>query len=89
MSATILANELSTLVSEAKRKQSDLRHAAERSLQEIKSLSVTSEQQLAADLSRRPDFVEPFLLACATRTPKLAGIGVTCLQRLVVSQGGC
>jgi hypothetical protein len=87
MSATILANELSTLISEAKRKQSDLRHAAERSLQEIKSLSVTSEQQLAADLSRRPDFVEPFLLACATRTPKLAGIGVTCLQRLVVSQG--
>jgi len=87
MSATLLANELSTLISEAKRKQSDLRHAAEKSLQEIKSLSVTSEQQLAADLSRRPDFVEPFLLACATRTPKLAGIGVTCLQRLVVSQG--
>ena len=87
MSATLLANELSNLISEAKRKQSDLRHAAEKSLQEIKSLSVTSEQQLAADLSRRPDFVEPFLLACATRTPKLAGIGVTCLQRLVVSQG--
>lgn len=87
MSATLLANELSNLISEAKRKQSDLRHAAEKSLQEIKSLSVTSEQQLAADLSRRPDFVEPFLLACATRTPKLAGTGVTCLQRLVVSQG--
>lgn len=87
MSATLLANELSTLVSESKRKQSDLRHAAEKSLQELKSLSVTSEQQLAADLSRRPDFVEPFLLACATHTPKLAGIGVTCLQRLVVSQG--
>ncbi|KAM0702659.1 hypothetical protein Q7P35_010090 [Cladosporium inversicolor] len=87
MSATLLANELSNLISEAKRKQSDLRHAAEKSLQEIKSLSVTSEQQLAADLSRRPDFIEPFLLACATRTAKLAGIGVTCIQRLVVSQG--
>ena len=87
MTATLLANELSNLISEAKRKQSDLRHAAEKSLQEMKSLSVTSEQQLAADLSRRPDFIEPFLLACATRTPKLAGIGVTCLQRLVVSQG--
>ncbi|GAB7325523.1 hypothetical protein MBLNU13_g09528t1 [Cladosporium sp. NU13] len=87
MSATLLANELSNLISEAKRKQSDLRHAAEKSLQEIKSLSVTSEQQLAADLSRRSDFVEPFLLACATRIPKLAGTGVTCLQRLVVSQG--
>jgi hypothetical protein len=87
MSATLLANELSTLISEAKRKQSDLRHAAEKSLQELKSLSATSEQQLAADLSRRPDFVEPFLIACTTRTPKLAGSGVTCLQRLVISQG--
>jgi hypothetical protein len=87
MSATLLANELSSLISEAKRKQSDLRHAAEKSLQELKSLSVTSEQQLAADLSRRPDFVEPFLIACYTRTTKLAGSGVTCLQRLVISQG--
>lgn len=87
MSATLLANELSALISEAKRKQSDLRHAAEKSLLELKSLSVTSEQQLAADLSRRPEFVEPFLIACTTRIPKLAGSGVTCLQRLVISQG--
>jgi hypothetical protein len=87
MSATLLANELSLLISEAKRKQTDLRHAAEKSLQEIKSLSVTSEQQLAADLSRRPDFIEPFLIACATRVPKIAGAGVTSLQRLVISKG--
>ena len=87
MSATLLANELSVLISEAKRKQADLRHAAEKSLQELKSLSVTSEQQLAADLSRRPDFIEPFLIACATRTPKIAGAGVTSLQRLVISRG--
>lgn len=87
MSATLLANELSTLISEAKRKQSELRHAAEKSLQELKSLSVTSENQLAADLSRRPEFIEPFLIACGTRTPKLAGSGVTCLQRLVISKG--
>ena len=87
MSATLLANELSLLISEAKRKQTDLRHAAEKSLQELKSLSVTSEQQLAADLSRRPDFIEPFLIACATRVPKVAGAGVTSLQRLVISRG--
>ncbi|KAM0723131.1 hypothetical protein Q7P37_001331 [Cladosporium fusiforme] len=87
MSATLLANELSNLISEAKRKQSELRHAAEKSLQELKSLSVTSDNQLAADLSRRPEFIEPFLIACGTRTPKLAGSGVTCLQRLVILKG--
>nr|POE47555.1 protein mon2 like [Quercus suber] len=48
MSATLLANELTTLISEAKRKNPELKGAAERSLQELKSLPTTSEQQLAA-----------------------------------------
>lgn len=48
MSASLLANELTALVSEAKRKNADLRTAAEKSLQDLKSLPTTSEQQLAA-----------------------------------------
>ena len=48
MSATFLINELTNLTSEAKRKHTDLRNAAEKSLQELKALPVTSEQQLAA-----------------------------------------
>ncbi|KAF2484346.1 hypothetical protein BDY17DRAFT_249118 [Neohortaea acidophila] len=87
MTSTLLTNELTHLVSEAKRKNGELRHAAEKALQDLKSLPSTSEQQLAADLSRRPAFIDPFLLACATHNPKLAGSGVTCLQRLVVTRG--
>lgn len=48
MSATLLANELSALSSEAKRKNPELRNAADKSLQELKALPATSEQQLAA-----------------------------------------
>lgn len=51
MSATLLSNELSNLSSEAKRKNGDLRAAADKSLQELKSLPTTSEQQLAAGMS--------------------------------------
>ncbi|KAK4506569.1 hypothetical protein PRZ48_000301 [Zasmidium cellare] len=87
MSATLLSNELSNLSSEAKRKNGDLRAAADKSLQELKSLPTTSEQQLAADLSRRPAFIEPFLIACKTRNAKFAGSGIACLQRLVISKG--
>lgn len=50
MSATLLASELGNLISEAKRKNADLRTAAEKSLQELKSLPATSEQQLAAGM---------------------------------------
>lgn len=48
MSATLLANELANLSSEAKRKNGELRNAADKSLQELKALPNTSEQQLAA-----------------------------------------
>lgn len=39
------------------------------------------------DLSRRPNFVDPFLLACATRNPKYAASAANCLQRLVIIRG--
>lgn len=39
------------------------------------------------DLSRRPSFIEPFLLACNTRNAKFAASGVISLQRLVISKG--
>ncbi|KAK5137373.1 hypothetical protein LTR08_008951 [Meristemomyces frigidus] len=87
MTATLLAHELATLLSEAKRKNVELRNAADKSLQELKTIPNTSEQQLAADLSRRPAFIEPFLIACETRNAKFAGSGVVCLQRLVISKG--
>ena len=48
MSATLLSNELMSLVSEAKRKNAELRTAAEKALQDLKALPSTSEQQLAA-----------------------------------------
>ncbi|WEW60701.1 Endocytosis and vacuole integrity protein [Emydomyces testavorans] len=85
MTSQFLQGELSTLIQDSKRKNSDLRNAAERSLNELKALSSTSEAQLAADLIRRPQFAKPFLLACHTRHAKLAAVGVGCIHRLVAS----
>jgi len=48
MTATFLSSELTSLVSESKRKNAELRNAAEKSLQELKSLPTTSEQQVVA-----------------------------------------
>lgn len=50
MTASVLTSELANLVSEAKRKNPDIRAAAEKSLQDLKSLPATSEQQLAAGI---------------------------------------
>lgn len=51
MSATLLSNELTTLISEAKRKNNDLKVAAEKALQDLKALPSTSEAQLVAGKS--------------------------------------
>ncbi|KAI5205461.1 hypothetical protein E4T39_02978 [Aureobasidium subglaciale] len=87
MSGQALQAELTSLAQEAKRKTPEIRTAAEKSLQDLKSLPSTSEQQLAADLSRRPSFIDPFLLACNTRNAKYAGSATVCLQRLVIIRG--
>ncbi|CAL3963912.1 unnamed protein product [Diplocarpon coronariae] len=86
MTAQILASELGNLIQESKRKHADLRNAAEKSLDELKGLRSTSEAQIAADLSQRPNFVTPFLIACGNKNVKFTSIAVVCLQRLVVSR---
>ncbi|KAK5110386.1 hypothetical protein LTR62_006094 [Meristemomyces frigidus] len=87
MTAVLLAHELTHLIAEAKRKNNDLKTASEKSLHDLKSLPSTSEQQLAADLSRRATFIDPFLIACETANIRYASSGVICLQRLVISKG--
>ncbi|KAI5202011.1 hypothetical protein E4T38_05807 [Aureobasidium subglaciale] len=80
MSGQALQAELTSLAQEAKRKNPEIRT-------DLKSLPSTSEQQLAADLSRRPSFIDPLLLACNTRNAKYAGSATVCLQRLVIIRG--
>ncbi|KAF1841156.1 uncharacterized protein K460DRAFT_199650 [Cucurbitaria berberidis CBS 394.84] len=86
MTSQILAAELGNLIQDSKRKNSELRNAAEKALQDLKSLPNTSEAQLSADISRRPYFITPFLIACSTHNAKFASTGVSCLQRLSVSR---
>jgi hypothetical protein len=57
MTSTLLTTELTNLISEAKRKNAELRTAAEKSLQELKSLPSTSEQQLAAGNSAQQELL--------------------------------
>lgn len=51
MTAQILASELSNLIQDSKRKNTELRNAAEKALQDLKALPVTSEAQLTAGRS--------------------------------------
>ncbi|KAI5808843.1 hypothetical protein DFH27DRAFT_509927 [Peziza echinospora] len=86
MTAQVLNVELSNLIQESKRKNQELRQAAEKSLAELKALGTKPEAQIAADLSQRGGIIAPFLIACATKNAKFIAIAVVCLQRMVVSK---
>ncbi|GKT91408.1 endosomal peripheral membrane protein [Colletotrichum tofieldiae] len=38
------------------------------------------------DLRQRPNFVNPFIIACGTKNAKFTGIAIVCLQRLIVAR---
>ncbi|KAJ9632832.1 Endocytosis and vacuole integrity protein [Knufia peltigerae] len=86
MTHAFLQSELTNLISDSKRKSNDVRTAAEQSLADLKAISFTSETQLAGDLLRRAQFIDPFVLACKTKNSKLATTGTVCLQRLTASR---
>ncbi|KAK0615301.1 hypothetical protein B0T17DRAFT_593023 [Bombardia bombarda] len=86
MTAQLLASELANLIQESKRKHNDLRQAAEKSLEELKSLRAPSEAQIAAELSQHTNFANPFIIACGTKNAKFTAIAIVCLQRLIVSR---
>ncbi|KAI9782061.1 MAG: hypothetical protein M1816_002002 [Peltula sp. TS41687] len=86
MTAQFLISQLTNLIQESKRKNVELRNAAEKALGDLKALPTTSEAQLASDLSRRPSFVRPFLIACGESNGKVTVIAVICLQKLVSAQ---
>ncbi|KJZ74626.1 hypothetical protein HIM_05976 [Hirsutella minnesotensis 3608] len=85
MTAQLLSTELANLIQESKRKHNDLRQAAEKSLEELKQLG-NSEQSVADQLSQKPSFVNPFIIACGTKNAKFTGIAIVCLQRLIVAR---
>ncbi|KAI0133870.1 endosomal peripheral membrane protein [Xylariales sp. AK1849] len=83
MTTQLLASELTNLIQESKRKHNDLRQAAEKSLEELKSLRGANEAQIAAELGQRANFVNPFIIACGTKNAKFTGIAIVCLLRLI------
>lgn len=68
--------ELHALSTESKRRNSDVKHASDKSIEILKTIHNFE------DLPRHPDFVTPFVLSCASKNAKLTTISMQCLQKL-------
>ncbi|EDO16911.1 hypothetical protein Kpol_1020p19 [Vanderwaltozyma polyspora DSM 70294] len=76
-----LTTDLQSLSSESKRKSTDVKHASDKSIEILKTVTNIN------DLTRHPDFVVPFILACSSGNAKLTSISMQCIQ--VISTVQC
>ncbi|KAI8586711.1 hypothetical protein BDZ88DRAFT_427821 [Geranomyces variabilis] len=88
-----LQNELLALSSEAKRKNPEIKEAAERLLYILRALKERENVQVAegvdpvaSELAKTDEALKPFIMACETKNAKLIPIAVPCLQRLIMHQ---
>ncbi|ODV73282.1 Mon2p CYBJADRAFT_139660 [Cyberlindnera jadinii NRRL Y-1542] len=74
--------ELQNLISETRRRNAEIKHAAERSIAILGGLSGTEEDRLK-QLSQNSDFITPFLLSCSSRNAKFSSIAIPSIQKLI------
>ncbi|GMM35480.1 Mon2 protein [Saccharomycopsis crataegensis] len=84
-----LSTDLSSLISESRRRNSEIKHAAESSLNILKSYdpSKQKEQDFLHYLTQEPNFITPFILSCQSRNAKFSSIAIHCLHRLISAHG--
>ncbi|AET39004.1 Mon2p Ecym_3526 [Eremothecium cymbalariae DBVPG len=73
-----LYQDLNALSSESKRRNSEVKHASDKSLQILRIVHSFQE------LERHPDFVHPFVLSCKSGNAKFTTLSMQCLQRLAI-----
>ncbi|VFQ70896.1 unnamed protein product [Cuscuta campestris] len=73
----VLESDLRALSAEARRRNPNVKDAAEHAILKLRSLSSPSE------IAQNEDILNIFLMACKVRTVKLSVIGLSCLQKLI------
>ncbi|CAN6609601.1 protein Mon2p [Trichomonascus vanleenenianus] len=83
-----LVAELGQLISHTRRRHSDLRQAAEKSLETIRRVSENKQgRQVFEQLSNEPSFISPFLMACDTKNPKYCPYAIQSFSVLINNFG--
>lgn len=80
-----LATEISTLITESRRRNNDIKSSSEYSLDKLKSFDPanSNEIQFLNDLSKDNDFITPLLLSFTSRNAKFSSISIQSLNKLI------
>nr|KAG5711390.1 hypothetical protein BaRGS_025817 [Batillaria attramentaria] len=79
-----LQNDLRMLSSESKRKHPEVKESAETVQLKLRTISTKNESNIIAGLvPASAEIVQPFVLGCETKNPKLLPLCLICVQRLI------
>lgn len=81
--ADSLQNDLRTLSNEAKKKHQPVKEAAEAGIARIRNLLTKNDDIISALQRDSPEILQPFILGCDTKNPKVVQVCVAGIQRLI------
>ncbi|CAH1783969.1 unnamed protein product [Owenia fusiformis] len=78
-----LLGDLRSLSAETKRKYPPVKEASEAGMLRLRSITAKTDNIIAGLVSQSTEVIQPFILGCDTKNPKIVHICLTSMQRLV------
>lgn len=81
-----LLNDLRNLSNEAKRKHFPVKEAAESGIVKVRNVSTHSEDLITVMIQESTEILQPLILGCDTKNPRIVQICVIAMQRLIAHE---
>lgn len=81
-----LINDLSNLASESRRRNSEIRHACDKAITDLKDYQPQESIHEISQNEIKKDILKPFLISCNTGNPKFATISIPIIHKLIISE---
>ncbi|KAK6177408.1 hypothetical protein SNE40_015515 [Patella caerulea] len=78
-----IQNDLKTLSSESKKKHVEVKESAETVQLKLRTISAKNENLITGLIPASSEIIQPFVLGCATKNPKIVQLSLSCVQKLV------
>ncbi|ESO95645.1 hypothetical protein LOTGIDRAFT_214760 [Lottia gigantea] len=78
-----LQNDLKTLSSESKRKFTEVKESAETVQLKLRTISAKNENFITGLIPASSEIIQPFILGCATKNPKIVQLCLASVQKLI------
>lgn len=81
-----LINDLNNLASESRRRNSEIRHACDKAITDLKDYQPQESIHEISQNEIKKDILKPFLISCSTGNAKFVTISIPIIHKLIISE---